>query len=167
MGSTSKWHFVSGFPSGRLEIPKLGLLWLWGPITLCADLRLRWGLKQRCSPRWELSNDMQRNWGDSQLLVVGSQIANLTHGPSFNHNLCFMCPNGSCEPILDVDVPRAFQWYKELFNPMIFDPYNRLLKIQESIGTRTPQNGSSFGSVKVHSLTLFCTPESMKCDSWA
>jgi len=27
------------------------------------------------------------------------------------------------------------------------------------------QNGSSFRSVRVHSLTLFCTPRSMKCDS--
>jgi hypothetical protein len=25
---------------------------------LCADLRLRWGLKQSCSPRWKLSNGM-------------------------------------------------------------------------------------------------------------
>ncbi len=27
----------------------------------------------------------------------------------FFHNLCFRCPNGSCEPILDIYVPRAFQ----------------------------------------------------------
>jgi hypothetical protein len=26
--------------------------------------------------------------GDSQLLVVGSQIGNLIHGLSFSHNLC-------------------------------------------------------------------------------
>jgi hypothetical protein len=42
------------------------------------------------------------NWGDSWLLVVGNQIANLTPGPSFGYNLCFKCPNGSCEPILDI-----------------------------------------------------------------
>jgi len=29
------------------------------------------------------------------------------------------------------------------------------------------QSGSSFGNVRVHSLTLSCTLESMKCDSWA
>ncbi len=29
------------------------------------------------------------------------------------------------------------------------------------------QNESSLESVKVHSLTFFCTPGSMKCDSWA
>jgi hypothetical protein len=30
---------------------------------------------------------MQGNWVDSRLLVVGSQIANLTLGLSFDHNL--------------------------------------------------------------------------------
>ncbi len=39
---------------------------------------------------------------DSQLLVVGSQTASLTPGPSFDHNLCCKCPNGSCEAILDI-----------------------------------------------------------------
>ncbi len=29
------------------------------------------------------------------------------------------------------------------------------------------QSGSSFGSVRVHSLTLFCISGSMKCHSWA
>ncbi len=29
------------------------------------------------------------------------------------------------------------------------------------------QNGSSLGSVKVHALTLFCTPGNTRCDSWA
>jgi hypothetical protein len=43
---------------------------------------------------------MQGNRGDSQLLVLGNQIGNLTTNPSFSHNLCFKCPNGSCEPIL-------------------------------------------------------------------
>jgi hypothetical protein len=44
----------------------------------------------------------QRNQGDSQLLVVESQIANLTPDPSFGDNLCFKYPIGSCEPILDI-----------------------------------------------------------------
>jgi hypothetical protein len=43
---------------GVLKLPKLGLSRLWGPITLCADLRLRWGLKQSCSPHQELSNSI-------------------------------------------------------------------------------------------------------------
>jgi hypothetical protein len=36
-------------------------------------------------------------------------IANLTYGPpSFGHNLCFKCPNGSCEPTLEIYVPISF-----------------------------------------------------------
>jgi hypothetical protein len=49
---------------------------------------------------------------------------------------------------------------------MCFDPCNRSLKIWESIWDSNSQNGSSFESVKVHSLTLFCSPESVRCDSW-
>jgi len=86
----------------------------------------------------------QVNQGDFWLLMVGSQIGNLTLDPSFDHNLCFKYPNGSCEPVLDIYIPIFFQWYKELFNPMNFDPYNFPLKIWESIRTPTPQNGGEF-----------------------
>ncbi len=61
------------------------------------------------------------------------------------HNLCFKYPNGSWKTILDIYVPRAFQWYKELFNPMNFDIYNHPLKIQESIETPTPKMGAHLG----------------------
>jgi hypothetical protein len=93
---------------GAPKFPKLVLPRLWGPITLCVDLRLRWGLKQSCSTHWELFKGMwhatctQGNQGDSWLLVVESQIANLTLGPSFGHNLCFKYPNGPYEHILDI-----------------------------------------------------------------
>jgi hypothetical protein len=52
-----------------------------GPITLCEDLRLRWDLKQSCSPCQDYSNNIshatstQGNRGDSWFLVVGNQIA--------------------------------------------------------------------------------------------
>jgi hypothetical protein len=107
------------------------------------------------------------NRGDSQLLVLKSQIVNLTFGPSFGHNLCFKCSNGSCEPISDIYVPTSFQWYKARLNPLSFYPCNRSLKIWESIWDSNFQDESSFGSVKVHSLTLFRTPGSMRCDSHA
>jgi hypothetical protein len=99
----------------------------------------------------------QGNWGESQLLVVGSQIVNLTPDLSFGHNLCLKCPNGSCEPILDSYIPRSFQWYKKLFNPMGFDLCNRSLKIWESIGTPTPKVGTHlgvWGFIPSHSHTL-------------
>jgi hypothetical protein len=151
---------------GVPKFPKLGLPWLWGPITLCADLRLKWGLKKSCSPHREIFNIMshatctQGNWVDSWLLVVRSQTVNLTLGLFFGHNLCFRCPNGSFEFILDICVSIAFQRYKKRFNPMGFNPCNRSLKIRESTETLTPQVGT-------HSLTLSCTPRSIRCASRA
>ncbi len=152
------------------KLLKLGHPQLWGAITLCEDLWLRWSPKQSCIPHWELSNDMShiicthKNWVDSRLLMVGSQIANLTPGLSFGHNLCFICPNGRCKLILDIHVPRAFQWYKERLKPLRFDPCNCPLKIQESTGTSTPKVEPLRG-VKVHSLTPSHTPGSMLCES--
>jgi hypothetical protein len=145
----------------QVRIPKLlrlGLPQVWGIITLRANLWLKWGLKQSCSPRQELSNGIShdifthKNRVDSQLLVVGSQTANLTSGPSFGHNLCFRCPNGWCEPTLHIQISRSFHWYKELLNPFSFDPYNRPLKIWESTRTPTPKVELPWG-VRVHSFT--------------
>ncbi len=99
---------------GILKFLQLGLPQLWRPITLCVDLQLKWGLKQSCSPRQHLSNDVwnatwtQGKQGDSKLLVVRSQIGNLTPDLSYGHNLCFKCPNGSCKPNVDISIPRSF-----------------------------------------------------------
>jgi hypothetical protein len=155
-----------------LKFPKLGLPRLWRIITLFADLRLKWGLKQSCSPCRELFNGIwhttftQGNWGDYWLLMVGSQINNLTPNPYFGHNLCFNYPIGSCEPILDIYVPRDFQCYKWLFNPMGFDLVIVLWKFRSPLDSNS-QSGSSLGSVEVHSLTFSLIPSNMKCDSQA
>ncbi len=150
----------------QVEVPKfpnLGLLRLWGFITFSSDFRLIWGLKKRCISCQEISNGMwhatwtQGNRVDSRLLVVGSQIANLTLNPSFEHTLCFKCPNGSCEPISNIYVLRYFQWYKERLNPTSFDPCDRLLKIRESTGTQTPKVGvplGVWGFIPSHSFAL-------------
>jgi len=135
---------------GVPKFPKLGLPQLWRPITLCADLWLRWDLKKSCNPCEQLSNGMwhatymQGNQGDFWLLMVGSQIHNLTPSPFFGHNFCFKYPNGSCKLILDIYIVKAFQWYKELANLMGFDSYNYSLKSWESIRTPTPKVGSHF-----------------------
>ncbi len=94
--------------------------------------------------------------------MVGSQIVNLTCNLSFGHNLCFRCPNGSCKPILDIYILIAFQSYKELFNPLSFDPCNRFLNIQKSSGIPTPNVRvplGVWGSIPSHSLALLgaCT----------
>ncbi len=141
----------------------MGFPRFWRPITSSANLWSRWGLKQSCIPHQDLFNSMwhvtctQINRGDSWLLVVGSQIGNFTPDPSFGHNLCFKNPNGSCESISNIYVPRAFQLYKEIFNPIIFYPCNHPLKIQESIGTSTPKMGAHlgvWGFIPSHSLAL-------------
>jgi len=155
---------------GVSKLPRLKLPRLWGAITLRADLGLRWGLKQSCSLCRELSNGMSHdicthgNRVDSRLLVVENQIANLTPGLSFGHNLCFRCPNGQWEPILDIYVLRAFHWYKKFLKPLSFDPCNRPLKIRESTRTPTPKVELPWG-VRVYSLTPSHTLESMLCDS--
>jgi hypothetical protein len=137
---------------GVPKFPQLELPRLWGPITSCANLWLRWGLKQSYSSCRKLSNNMlhftctQGNRGDSWLLVVGSQFDNLISGPFFGLNFFFRWPNGLCKPILDICVPRAFQWSKEPCNPLSFDPCNRSLKIQESIGTPTPKVKAPLGA---------------------
>ncbi len=71
--------------------------------------------------------------------MVRSQIGNLTFDPSFGHNLCFKHPNGLCKFILDIYILISFQWYKECFNPMSFEPCNLPLKIWKSIETPTPK----------------------------
>jgi hypothetical protein len=140
-------------------------LWFWSPINLCADLQSRWGLKQNCSPHWDLSNDMwhatctQGNRVDSRLLVVGSQIVNLTLGLSFDHNLCFKCPNGWCEPILNIYVSIASQWYKKLFKALGFDLDNHSLNIRESTETPTPNMGVHLGVWGFFPSHSFALPE--------
>jgi len=88
--------------------------------------------------------------------VVRSQISNLTPNPSFSHNLCFKNRNGSCEPILNIYVPRYFQWYKKLLNPMSFDSCNCPLKIQKFIRTPTPKEAhlEVWGFIPSHFLAL-------------
>jgi hypothetical protein len=91
-----------------------------------------------CSSPWELFNGVShstythRDQVDSQLFVVGSQIASLTPGPSFNHNLYWRCPNTSCEAISDIYTSRAFQRYKEHLNARCCDPSNCVLNFWES-----------------------------------
>ncbi len=134
--------------------PKLGLSRLWRPITFYVDIQLRWCLMKSCSLRWDLSNVM---WHASKSRRFST---------SFGHNLCFKYPNGSCEHILDICILRDFQWYKELFNPMIFYLCNCALHIQKSIEIPTPKVGAHLG-VWGFILSFFYSHGSIKCDSWA
>ncbi len=108
------------------------------------ELRSGWSLKKTCSSPRELSNGVlhstytHRGRVDSRLLVIGSQTASLTPGPSFTHNLCYGCPNGPCEAIFDMYASRPFQRYKEHLKARCFDACNRVLSFRES--RRTPKS---------------------------
>jgi hypothetical protein len=97
------------------EIVPVGVPRLWELITPDSHIRSRRGLNQSCSPRRDLFNAVSysqigcREQVDSRLLVVGSQIANLTPDPSFAHNLGYKCPNDQCEAISDIYISRPFQ----------------------------------------------------------
>ncbi len=122
-----------------------GVSGLWALITLDCKVWSRRGLNQTCSPRRDLFNDVShsqfggREEVDSRLLVVGSQIVSLTPGPSFAHNLGCRCPNGQCEAIFDIYVPRPFQWHQEHLNVRCFGPFCGTLNIRESRRTPNPQ----------------------------
>jgi hypothetical protein len=81
---------------------------LWKLISPDCQVQLERGLNQCCRSPQELSIAMlhtvigHRKEVDSRLLMVGSQIVNLTPGPSFAHNLGCRCPNGQCEASLDI-----------------------------------------------------------------
>jgi hypothetical protein len=153
--SRRRWHPNGYFPrDSQVGVPKLswvGVSELWTPISPDCRVRSQRGLKQSCSSRRELFNAVShfqighREEVDSRLLVVESQTASLTPDPSFAHNLCFRCSNEQCEPILDIYVPRAFQWSKERNNPFRFDPSTRPLKFRESTGTPSPKMGIALG----------------------
>jgi hypothetical protein len=130
--------------SGVSKLSWFGLLGLWAFITSRLELGLGRGLNQSYNSPRELSNGVSyftcthRNQVNSRLLVVESQTASLTLGPSFDHNLCCKCPNGSCEPILDIYTSRIYQQYKERLNARCFHPCNRALSFRES--RRTPKS---------------------------
>ncbi len=140
----SNGTFSGDSQGGVTKLSWFGLLGLWQLITPCSDLRLGWGLKQTCSFPWELFNGVSHStWThqgrvDSQLLVVGSQTASLTPGPSFVHNLCCRCLKCSCEAIFDIYASRPFQQYKEHLKARCFDPCDWALSFWES--RRTPKS---------------------------
>jgi len=123
---------------GVSKLSQFRLLGLWELITPGSDFGLGWSLKKTCNSPQELSNGVlhftctHRDRVDSQLFVVGSQTASLTFNPSFDHNLCCRCPNGSCEAIFDIYTSMPFQRYKEHLKARCFDLCNWALKLRES-----------------------------------
>ncbi len=152
MEATSKWHKFPGLPNWSPEIVPAGLPKLWTVITPDCRVGSQRGLNQSCSPCRDLSNAMSHSRirhpeeVDSQLLVVGSQIASLTPGPSFAHNLGCRCPNCQCEGIFDIYVSRPFQWHQEHPNARCFAPCCRALNFRESRRTPNPNFSKCWAS---------------------
>jgi hypothetical protein len=125
--------------------PGFGLLGLWDILASRSGLRSGRGLNQTCNPLRELSNAVlhspsaHRERVDSRLLVVRSQTASLTLGPSFAHNLGCWCPNDQCEAISNIYTSRPFQWHREHPKARCFSPCCRTLKIRESRRAPNPQ----------------------------
>jgi hypothetical protein len=128
-----------------LKTVPIGILELWEFITPDFGVWSQRDLNQSCSPRRDLSNAMWhsqfggREEVDSRLLVVESQITNLTPGPSFAHNLGCRCPNDQCEGISDIYISRPFQWHQEHPYARCFRPCCWTLNIWESWRTPNPQ----------------------------
>jgi hypothetical protein len=99
---------------GVLKFSKLGFPRFWKPIIFCANLQLKWSLKQSFVLHRDFPKDMwhatstQVYQGESRFFVVGSQIDALIPDPSFGHNVCFKYSNGMCKCILHIYVPRSF-----------------------------------------------------------
>jgi hypothetical protein len=108
----SPWHprpNVTFSRDSRIGVPKLSRNYpRWSRGILGAhnsrlQSRIVTRSNQSCSPRRDLSNDVShyqigcREEVDSRLLVVESQTASLTPGPSFAHNLGYRCPNDQCD----------------------------------------------------------------------
>jgi len=159
---TPRHSHPNGFYSRDSQggVPKLlrfGLLGLRELITAGSDLGLGWGLKQTRSSPQELFNSVLHSicthwdWVDSRIFVVGSQTVSLTLGPSFAHNLCCRCPNGSCEAIFDIYTSRPFQRYKEPLKAKCFSLCCRALKLCESRRT----SNSHFWEYESHPHTCF------------
>jgi hypothetical protein len=92
--------FVPGLPSGSPKILTSRTPTTSGAHNFVCRPLIEMRSKAKFILCQELSNNMSHTtytWGDWGG-VIESQISN-NFDPSFGHNLCFKCPNGSCEPI--------------------------------------------------------------------
>ncbi len=67
------------------------------------------------------------------------QVDNLAIGPSFGHNLCFKCPNGSCEPILDIYILRTSNGIRNSSIQWVLTPTITLWKFRSPLGLQLPK----------------------------
>jgi hypothetical protein len=149
----------NGVPKLSRNCPEIvpgGIPGLWELITPDWEMGSRRGLNQTCSPRRDLSNYVSHSqfglWEevDSRLLVVGSQTASLTPGPSFAHHLGDRCPNGRCEGIFDIYASRPFPMTPKTPQCEVFWV---LLLSSEHSGVPEDSKSPTFPSVGLHPHT--------------
>jgi len=75
--------------------------------------------------------------------MVGNQIASLTPGPSFDHNLCCRCLNGSCEAIFDIYTSKPFQNIENTSRWGVLTPTIKLWSLRSLEGLQVPTFGSA------------------------
>jgi hypothetical protein len=162
-GATSKWLFVLGLPSGSPEIVTIGT-----PATLKAHNFLCRPLivmrsKEKLYPssrtfqRYVARRLYARELGRFPTFSGQESNCQFDSRPFFGHNLCYKCPNGSCEAIFDIYALIPFQRYEEYLKARCFDPCNRVLNFWKS--RRTPK--SPFRECECHPHT----PSKWGCDS--
>jgi hypothetical protein len=125
--SKPKCHFVPRPSIGSPEIPTTRNLMTFGAHNFACRPPIEMRSEEKLYP---LSRSFQRYVAchlnerkSGWFLTFSGRESNyqFDFGPAFGYHLCVKCPNGSCEPILDIYVPRSFQWYKKILHPMGFD----------------------------------------------
>ncbi len=137
------------------EIVPGGVPRLWELITPDCGVWSRRGLNQTCSPRRDLSNDVSHSqFGgqeevDSRLLVVGSQTASLTPGPSFAHNVGYR----SKWPMRGHFLHLRFKTFPMTPRTPQYEVFWALLSSSKHSGVLEDSKSSLFPSVGLHPHT--------------
>jgi hypothetical protein len=84
--------------------------------------------------------------------VGGSKIGTMIFDLFFGHNLSFKYLDESCKFILDIS--RTFNWYKEIFNLMNFDPLKYLFENLRLHRDSNSESENPLGNVWINSLTF-------------
>jgi hypothetical protein len=145
IGPAPKWHFVPRLPSGSPKIPKVEIPATLGFITLYVNLPLRWGLKKSCSFHRELSNSMSHatcrhgNQGDSWLLMVGSQIVNLTFALLLAITCVWSFQIGHASPFETSTLQEFFHDIKNVSIQWVLTPTIFLWRFRSPLGLQFPK----------------------------
>jgi len=132
----SSWgpHPNDIFPSGNPEIVKVGTLMTLGAYNFSCRPRVEMKSKAKLYAlsrafQWYVASCLHASKSGWFLTFNGRELnCQFDSRPFFGHNLCLKCPNGWCEPILDIYVLISFQWYKKTHQSIGFWPLQWLFE---------------------------------------